>query len=484
MIDQKLVDSLNENCLKWVADCAGLDKNNVFVQHINETTLIDGISLYFRTNHYLATDFFNIYNQLDLKLIGTSKFILGYVYDFLINEKTTVKPDFIALNKMVTDINYEQSLSKIGANLQAKHKIKSTDSLVLKALKHSKNEEFSIFEAHLKKFGELICSGNEEKQKTFNALLEEKIKPEENLNQAKKTNVAIDDTLEKVLEELNSLIGLEGVKNNITELINLLKVQKIRYQSGLENIDTSLHSVFLGPPGTGKTTVARLIGRIYKHLGYLEQGHVVETDRAGMVAGYVGQTALKVDELVKASLNGVLFVDEAYALNPAGADKDFGSEAVDTLLKRMEDYRKNLGVIVAGYTEPMKGFIESNPGLRSRFNRYFMFEHFTPTQLMLIFERNAQKAEFSITPEAKTILEQTFQLLYHNKDEGFGNARVIRNIFEQCVLNQANRMVTYNTTILDETTLKNIGEVDVPNPQETLKQVYMTQQKKVVENSI
>ncbi len=483
MIDQKLADSLNEKCQKWVADCAALDKNNAFVQYINESNLTQGVDLYFRTNHYLATDFFGIFEQLGLQSQSVSKFILGYVYDFLINGKNTEKLDYAALNKMAAAPEYEQGLVKIGTDLLAKHKAKSENSLVLKSLKETKSDFYETFLGHLKSFGEIVCVQNKEKIEALTTILNTKIKPEETLNQAKKTNVAEDDTLEKVLEELNSLIGIEGVKSNITELINLLKVQKIRDKSGLENIDTSLHSVFLGPPGTGKTTVARLIGRIYKHLGYLEQGHVVETDRAGMVAGYVGQTALKVDELVKASMNGVLFVDEAYALNPAGADKDFGSEAVDTILKRMEDHRKNMGVIVAGYTEPMKAFIESNPGLRSRFNRYFMFEHFSPEQLMLIFERNAQKSEFSITSEARKILGETFQLLYDNRDEGFGNARVIRNIFEQCVLNQANRMVTYNQNILDETTLKNIGEVDVPNPQETLKQVFMTQQKKDTENS-
>jgi stage V sporulation protein K len=264
------------------------------------------------------------------------------------------------------------------------------------------------------------------------------------------------------------------VKASIAELIDLLKVQKIREGQGLQNIDSSLHSVFLGPPGTGKTTVARLLGRIYKHLEYLPKGHVVETDRAGMVAGYVGQTALKVDEIVKQSVGGVLFVDEAYSLTPADGGKDFGSEAVDALLKRMEDHRKELAVVVAGYTVPMKEFVESNPGLRSRFNRFYMFEHFEPNQLMQIFEMYAKKAHFMVTPEAKSLLTDTFSQLYEKRDEGFGNARVVRNLFEKCVMNQATRVVKYHNSVLDTTTLKNIGEVDVPPVEETIKQVFMT----------
>jgi SpoVK/Ycf46/Vps4 family AAA+-type ATPase len=286
------------------------------------------------------------------------------------------------------------------------------------------------------------------------------------------TPVPTDDSLEKVLDELNTLVGLEEVKKSIRDLINYLKVAKLRSDQQLASLDISLHSVFLGPPGTGKTTVARLLGRIYRHLDYLSAGQLVETDRAGMVAGYVGQTALKVDELVKASLGGVLFIDEAYALTNTDNTRDFGHEAVDTLIKRMEDHRRDLVVVAAGYTEPMKFFIESNPGLRSRFSRYFTFDHFYPQQLLEIMRSFCRKYDFILTEEAEEKLSDTFELLYEKRDEGFGNARVVRNLFEQITQQQANRLVALDE--LSQELLQTITEADIPEPGATVAQVFLT----------
>ena len=263
--------------------------------------------------------------------------------------------------------------------------------------------------------------------------------------------------LEQAMAELNDLVGMDNIKEEIKTLANFLKVQKIRQERGLAMTSVSLHSVFCGPPGTGKTTIARLISRIFQGLGFLKKGHLIETDRAGMVAGYVGQTAKKVDELVTSALDGVLFIDEAYALVPRDAGRDFGQEAIDVLLKRMEDYRDRLVVIVAGYTDEMSEFIESNPGLKSRFNRYFYFNDYEPDELLSIFEKFCSKSHFKLTDATRDRLKALFTSLYSKRDRSFGNARIVRNLFEKSIERQANRLAVLSdftdellTTLLPE----------------------------------
>ncbi|MBL7811037.1 MAG: AAA family ATPase [Bacteroidetes bacterium] len=265
-------------------------------------------------------------------------------------------------------------------------------------------------------------------------------------------------SLEDLLAELNILIGLENVKKDVQEMVNLLKVQKMRQERGLTNTPVSRHLVFYGNPGTGKTTVARLLAEIYKSMNLLSKGQFVETDRAGLVAGYVGQTALKVHEVVNKALGGVLFIDEAYTLTGEGSD--FGSEAIDTLLKLMEDNRDDLIVIVAGYTDKMQGFLASNPGLRSRFNKYFYFEDYTPEQLQLIFIHFATEGGFILTEDATTKALSIFRVLCETKNETFGNGRLARNIFESTVSNQANRII--HIPDISEEILTTIEEGDIP----------------------
>jgi SpoVK/Ycf46/Vps4 family AAA+-type ATPase len=242
------------------------------------------------------------------------------------------------------------------------------------------------------------------------------------------------------VRELNALVGLDHVKCEIETLANLVRVQKMRHAHGLATPPLSLHLVFTGNPGSGKTTVARLLGRIYKALGVLTLGHVVEVDRSGLVAGYVGQTAIKTTEVIEKSLDGVLFIDEAYALARAESQNDFGQEAIDTLLKAMEDNRARLIVIVAGYTEPMKKFIESNPGLKSRFNKYIEFTDYTPEELIRIFNRLAEQNNYILTPEAQEQMRKTLEREYAESGGKSANARLVRNVFEIAIEHQANRV--------------------------------------------
>lgn len=240
-------------------------------------------------------------------------------------------------------------------------------------------------------------------------------------------------------DELQKLIGLTSVKEEITSLANYVKIQKMRQEKGMKTPPVSYHCVFTGNPGTGKTTVARIVAQIYQELGILRKGHLVETDRSGLVAEYVGQTAVKTNKIIDSALDGVLFIDEAYSLVDGG-QSDYGKEAISTLLKRMEDDRSRLVVILAGYTNDMKRFIDSNPGLQSRFNRYIEFPDYTADELLQIFEFNLKNNEYCISDEARTALAEYLQKCVNEKDERFGNGRFVRNLFEKTIERQANRL--------------------------------------------
>ncbi len=268
------------------------------------------------------------------------------------------------------------------------------------------------------------------------------------------------ESIEQVMEKINALVGMENIKEEIKSFINFVNIRTERGKRKLPVTPLSLHAVFYGPPGTGKTTIARLLGRVYKALGLLSSGHLVETDRAGLVAGYVGQTAIKTDELVMKAKDGVLFIDEAYTLAPENSANDFGRESIDTILKRMEDMREGFAVIAAGYTDEMERFINSNPGLKSRFSRYFYFDHYTPEELVKIFNIFADNVEFKLSGEADVKLKELISYFYDKRNRSFGNARFVRNVFDKIVQNQADRLS--KITALTNELLCEVAEEDIP----------------------
>ena len=246
------------------------------------------------------------------------------------------------------------------------------------------------------------------------------------------------EKLEDLLAELNGYIGLDTVKEEIDTLVHWIQMQQLRKEHDLPTSDLSLHMVFSGNPGTGKTTIARFLSKIFHSLGILSRGQLVEVDRGDLVAGYVGQTAIKTKDCINKAMGGVLFIDEAYALTNRG-ENDYGAEAVDTLLKAMEDHRDDLIVIVAGYIEPMEKFLHSNPGLESRFNRFIDFPDYTLDELMGIFDMRMNKAGYTMGDEARAALRQKIDIERVDV-KGFGNARGVRNLFETIIARQADRL--------------------------------------------
>ena len=273
---------------------------------------------------------------------------------------------------------------------------------------------------------------------------------------------AKEEPQEDPMETLNNLVGLEKIKHDVKELTDFARIQKARKDAGLKSVPVSLHLVFTGNPGTGKTTVARILAKLYNQIGILSKGQLVEVDRSGLVAGYVGQTAIKTQEQIQNALGGVLFIDEAYTL--AAKNEDFGQEAIDTILKAMEDHRDDLIVIVAGYTQPMETFINSNPGLKSRFNKYIEFPDYSIDELMAIFDLNCKKYDYVIQEDARGHVREKLSLMKLSSPENFANARAVRNLFEEIITNQAGRIAAMKDPSLED--MKTITNEDLTDAEE------------------
>ncbi|MCD8404321.1 AAA family ATPase [Tenacibaculum dicentrarchi] len=462
-----------------------LNNNKRFSTVINDIVTKTDDAVKFTAEHIILQDIIKVFNKVcnltsEENKIATLriKFLLAFLFEKLQGNDIISSLSIARINEFVASDSFDKNIEIIKkATLFDLGDTYKNEFLLPLILKRLKNPHFSNSTAFLYRIASLIVKADgtvSEKEQEILKNINDKLQhPKEKLQGVKEVEIDENETLEEVLEELNQLVGLDNIKGAIAELSNFLKVQKLRESEGLKSVNNSLHSVFMGPPGTGKTTVARLISKIYKHLGYLEKGHLIETDRSGMVAGYVGQTALKVEEIVTASLNGVLFIDEAYAL-AKDAKKDFGNEAIEVLLKKMEDHRKELVVIVAGYPDEMKSFINSNPGLQSRFNRYFTFDHYKPTELVAIFELFCKKNDFVLAADAKEKLLFIFEKLYEKKDKNFGNARVARNLFEKIIEYQANRIIAIAP--ITKEVLITIVEQDIPPVNKTVEKYLMFQE--------
>lgn len=267
-------------------------------------------------------------------------------------------------------------------------------------------------------------------------------------------------SLQELLDELNALVGLESVKEKVNDLITYQKVQKLRRENNLHSSKNTLHLAFTGNPGTGKTTVARIVGRIYKRIGLLSKGHFVEVSRTDLIAGYQGQTALKVKSVIENAKGGVLFIDEAYSITENENSDSYGKECLTELTKALEDYRDDLVVIVAGYTEPMKQFFESNPGLKSRFNTFIEFKDYSSEELYDILLSICKANDYKIDGSAEQNIREYLATIVTEKSDNFANGRMVRNLYDDLVMNHARRVVQLVNPKFDD--LSTIMAEDLP----------------------
>lgn len=366
-------------------------------------------------------------NNAENRFDAFNKIYLKGEYNFNnldLSSKTDFFKDFCKYNDTQKLISFFSALGKY--YLYSKFDKKDIDRVKFIEYIAAINKPISTEFETVNSSKNVICSTEPKQQEMQEKPTEDTLEPEE--------------TLEELLTTLHSLIGLKSVKNEVEQIINLISVQKKGEEFGEKAVPLSLHLVFYGNPGTGKTTVARLLAKIYKHLGVLSTGQLIEVDRSGLVGGYVGQTALKTQEVIDKAMGGILFIDEAYSLTHGKGESDFGQEAVDTILKAMEDHRDDFIVIVAGYPDLMKEFISSNPGLKSRFNQYIYFEDYKPDELFDIFKFECKKQNLILSDDCEEYLLKHFENVYNNRTDDYANGRDVRNFFEKAFKMRANRL--------------------------------------------
>ncbi len=432
--------------------------------------LVEFLKAYMEKVQVFLSDELKYLSEIDeqyvVKKMGSETFKTGYVRDEVEYARILAKPSVqqegtpsggVRLHKETGNKSEEDKHKEVSVKDKVKpindKKIKNTSK---KTPVQEKTEEKKQTE---KRYGD--SNKTVKKPKTEKAapvkldeetIARETAKARLELEQARDAKRAA--AVDKLMEQLNELVGLESVKKEMQSLVNLIKVRKMRANHNMPQMDMTYHMVFTGNAGTGKTTVARMVAEIYKELGVLSKGTFVETDRAGLVAGYLGQTAMKVKEVVEQAKGGVLFIDEAYSLSSRDAGDDYGIEAIDTLVKEMEDNRSDLVVIVAGYRKEMERFLKSNTGLISRFNKYIDFQDYSNEQLVDILSMMAKKAGMTIEDSALHIVRKYLEDMDESAKKDFGNARGIRNTFEKIVTNQANRIVQ-----VDNPTVEQLGTI-------------------------
>lgn len=454
--------------IKGVGGCEVFDRNDIFGARLNSRITI-----------FISIDLVRLYRRLGHDFDPNQKeFLPIYLYlAALVNP--TVPMDFVNCNLAYgTTAHIVRELTQFLENIGIEEMDGDYDFLMGNVLRVLDEDRYKEYQILLYRIASLIAKADgviDEKESNYLAGLLIPRRPEElggvTCSTAEKTSESSDEQKSEAkpeppkrpaMEQLQELIGLETVKEEVTRLSNFIKIQRQRSAAGLKQTPISYHCVFTGNPGTGKTTVARILADIYREMGILEKGQLVETDRSGLVGEYVGQTAVKTNKIIDSALDGVLFIDEAYSL-VQGSQNDFGGEAIATLLKRMEDDRKRLVVILAGYNDEMKDFIDSNPGLQSRFNRYIHFDDYDTEALMQIFRMNISRHDYVLTPEADARAREVIDDAVRHKDKNFGNARYVRNLFEKTLENQAGRLAAVST--LDRQALQTILPQDLPDSQ-------------------